>query len=159
MRLGKERLRDLTVRFGMWYSYGMVPWITLGVCTLASFATLALGFAGCGWNILVPEDALVVPLAFGPYALLGLMAWWRRKRRVASAVVLASTLLVAAAGLLAFGADAWRVQSDPQHGMAMRLTVLVVPALQWAATVVLGLGLAVAWALTRARPREPSEKR
>jgi hypothetical protein len=143
----------------MWYSYGMVPWITLSVCALAAVATLALGFAGCGWSILVPEDALVVPLAVGPYALLGLMAWWRRKRRVASAVVLVSTLLVAAVGLLAFGADAWRVQTDPQHGMAMRLTVIVVPVLQWAATVVLGLGLAVAWALTRAGAREPSEKR
>jgi hypothetical protein len=147
------------VRFVMWYSHGMVPWITLSVCALAAFATLALGFAGCGWNIMVPEDALVVPLAFGPYALLGFMAWWRRKRRAASAVILASTLLVAAAGLLAFGADAWRVQTDPQHGMAMRLTVVVVPVLQWAAAAVLGLGLAVARAIARAGAREPSDKR
>jgi hypothetical protein len=33
--------------------------------------------------------------------------------------------------------------------MAMRLTVIVVPVLQWAATAVLGLGLAVAWAFAR----------
>jgi hypothetical protein len=96
-------------------------------------------------------------MVLSPYALLGLMAWWRRKRRVASAVVLASTLLVAAAGLLAFGADAWRVQTEPQHGMAMRLTVIIVPVLQWAATAVLGLGLAVSLAIARAS--EPSEKR
>jgi hypothetical protein len=141
----------------MWYSRGMVPRITLSVCALAAVATFALGFAGCGWSIMVPEDALVVPLVLSPYALLGLMAWWRRKRRVASAVVLASTLLVAAAGLLAFGADAWRVQTEPQHGMAMRLTVIIVPVLQWAATAVLGLGLAVSLAIARAS--EPSEKR
>jgi hypothetical protein len=151
------RGQDLTLPSGMWYSYGMVPWLTMITCVLAALATFVLGFAGCGWSIMVPEDAVVVPLVLSPYALLTIMAWWRRKRRVASVVILAATFLVAAAGLLAFGTDAWRVQSEPHYGMAMRLTVIVVPVLQWVATVVLGVGLAVARAI--ARMREPSEER
>jgi hypothetical protein len=129
--------------------------VTLGVCLLGAAASLALGFGGCGWGLMVPVDALVVPLVAGPYVWLGLVAWVCRNRPAAAAVVLGVTLVLATVGVAAFGREAHRLHADPQYHLATRLTVLVVPVLQWLTALLTSLSLLVgcAWARWRVRER------
>jgi hypothetical protein len=125
----------------------MVPRITWAVCFLASAITLVLGYtstAGPG-----PNDVFIVAFLLGPYLLLGLLAWWRRGKSIASWLLLAVTVILATWGVCLFGLDSYWYHTDWQYRMAMRMAVLLVPLLQWAALPVVGLVLLFAGELGR----------
>ena len=122
----------------------------LSVCLFASVGSLAIGFAGHGWSLISAEDVLIFPLVVGPYAVIAVLAWWRRSSHKESMVLLAVVLLLGAYGLWSFGASAYRRQVDPSYGMAMDLSPLVVPALQWLAVTILAAAFGIA-AVVRSR--------
>jgi hypothetical protein len=129
----------------------MVPRITWAVCFLAAAITLVLGCtstAGLG-----PSDVVIAAFVIGPYLLLGLLAWWQRGESIASWLLLAVTVILATGGVYLFGLDSYRYHTDWQYRMAQRLTVLLVPLLQWAAVLVVGLALLWNWATTRMMSR------
>ena len=121
----------------------MVPRMTWAVCFLASAITLVLGYtstAGPQHN-----DGILIAFVLGPYLLLGLLARWQRAESIVSWLLLAVTVIVATWGLSLFGLDSYWYHTDWQYRMAMRLTVLLVPLLQWAAVLVVGLVLLWNW--------------
>ena len=125
----------------------MVPRMTWVVCFLASAITLVLGqttSAGPG-----PGDGLIAAFVLGPYLLLGLLACWQRGKSSVSRLLLAVALILAAWGVCLFGLDCYWYHTDWQYRMSQRMTVLFVPPLQWAAVLVVGLGLLGNWAVTR----------
>jgi hypothetical protein len=125
----------------------MVPRITWAVCFLASAITLVLGYtstAGPG-----PDDVLIVAFILGPNLLLGLLAWWQRGNPIGSWLLLAVAVILATWGVGLFGLDSYWYHTDWQYRMAMRMAVLLVPLLQWAAMPVVGLVLLVAGELGR----------
>ena len=125
----------------------MVHRITWAVCFLASAITLMLACtstAGFG-----PRDVVIVAFILGPYLLLGLLAWWQRGESLVSWLLLTVTFLLATWGVYLFGLDSYRSQTEWEYRMAQRLTVFLVPLLQWAAVLVVGLVLLGHWAITR----------
>jgi hypothetical protein len=125
----------------------MVPRLTWAFCFLASAITLVLGrttSAGPG-----PGDAYVVAFVLGPYLMLGLLAWWQRGESIVSWLLLAVAVILATWGVWLFGLDCYWYHTDWQYRMSQRMTVLVVPLLQWAGVLVTGLVLLANWAVTR----------
>jgi hypothetical protein len=125
----------------------MVPRITWAVCLLASIITLALGItstAGPG-----PGDAFIVAFVLGPYLLLGLLAWRHRRKSIISWLLLAVAVILATWGVCLFGLDSYWYHTDWQYRMSQRMTVLVVPLLQWAMLLMVGLVMLGIWAVTR----------
>jgi hypothetical protein len=96
-----------------------------------------------------PRDVVIVAFILGPYFLLGLLAWWQRGESLVSWLLLTVTFLLATWGVYLFGLDSYRSHTDWQYRMAQRLTVFLVPLLQWAAVLVVGLVLLGHWAITR----------
>jgi uncharacterized membrane protein len=134
----------------------MVPRMTWAICCLASAITLVLGYsstAGPGAG-----DALVVAYVLGPYLLLGLFAWWHRGKSIVSWLLLALTVLLATWGVCLFGLDSHWYHTDWQYRMTMRLTVLLVPLLQWAAGLVVVLVLFFAGELGRQADDVPASR-
>jgi hypothetical protein len=126
----------------------------LGVCFFAAIGSLAIGFAGHGWSLMSAEDVLIFPLVVGPYAVIAVIAWWRRYSHKESILLLAVVLLIAAYGLWSFGASSYRRHVDPRGGMAMDLSPLVVPTLQWLAVTILAAAFGVA-AVVRSKVSNP----
>lgn len=120
------------------------------VCVIAAVGTLAIGFAGLGWSLMSAEDVLVFPLVVGPYAVIAAIAWWRRYSHKESMVLLAVVLLLGAYGLWSFGASSYLRHVDPREGMAMDLSPLLIPALQWLAVTILAAAFGVG-AVVRSR--------
>lgn len=115
----------------------MITRSILSVCLCAAVGSLAIGFAGHGWSLMFAEDVLVFPLVAGPYAVIAVMAWRRRHSHRESIFLLAFALLAGAYGLLCFGASSYSRHVDPSGEMAMNLSPLVIPALQWVAVTIL----------------------
>lgn len=110
----------------------------LSVCFLGAIGSLVIGLVGLGWGVLAAaEDVVVFPLVVGPYAVLAFLAWWRRCSYRDSVLLLAVAILIAAYGFWSFGVSSYRRHFDPYGGMAMDLSPLVVPALQWLAVTIL----------------------
>ena len=128
----------------------MITRSILSVCLCAAVGSLAIGFAGHGWSLMSVEDVLVFPLVTGPYAVIAAIAWWRRYSHRESIILLAVVLLVGAYGLWSFGTSAYRRHVDPSGEMAMNLSPLVIPALQWLAVTILAAVFGLA-AVVRSR--------
>jgi uncharacterized membrane protein len=125
----------------------MIPRITWCVCTFAAAITLILC---CTSRVgLAPGDVIVVAFVLGPYLLLGLLAWRQRGKAIASRVLLAVAVVLAAWGLYLFSLDSYRYHTVAEYRMVQRMTVLLVPLLQWAAVLLVGLGLLGNWAIRR----------
>ena len=124
----------------------------LGICFFGAIGSLVIGFAGHGWSLMSAEDVLIFPLVVGPYAGIGVIAWWRRWSYAESMLLLTAVILIAAYGLLSLGASSYRRHFDPHGGMAMDLSPLVVPALQWFAVTILAFVIGIV-AMFRSRPR------
>jgi hypothetical protein len=121
--------------------------MTWAVCFLAAAITLILGYtstAGPGHG-----DVFIVAFVLGPYLLLGLLAWWQRSKSIVSWLLLGVTVMLATWGVCLFGLDSYWYHTDRQYRMAMRLAVLLVPLVQWAAMLVVGLVLLFAGQLGR----------
>jgi hypothetical protein len=121
--------------------------MTWVVCFLASAITLVLGqttTAGPG-----PGDVLIAAFVFGPYLVLGLLAGWQRGESIVSWLLLAVAVVLATWGVCLFGLDCYWYHTDWQYRMTMRMTVLLVPPLQWAVVLVVGPVLLGNWAGTR----------
>ncbi len=115
----------------------------LAICLLGAVGSLVIGFAGGGWSLMSPEDVLIFPLVVGPYALLAAVAWWRRSSGWQSLVLLGTVLLITSYGFWAIGTSVYRSHSDPNGEVAMDLSPVVVPAMQWLVAVSLATLLAV----------------
>ena len=126
----------------------MVPRITWAVCLFASAITLVLGCKNTSG--LRPNDAVILAFVLGPYLLLGLLARWQRGESIASWFLLVVTVTLAALGVYLFGLDSYRYHTDFEYRMSQRLTVFLVPLLQWAAALMVGL---VNWAIMRMMSR------
>jgi hypothetical protein len=125
----------------------MTPRITWSVCTFAAAITLILSCTSTGG--LASGDVIVVAFVLGPYLLLGLLAWGHRGKAIVSRLLLAVAVVLAAWGLYLFGLDSYRYHTVAEHRMVQRMTVLLVPLLQWAAVLLVGLGLLGNWAIRR----------
>ena len=90
------------------------------------------------------DDALIFPLVIGPYALIVGLAWWRRWCPGESRILLVTVTLVMAYGFWAFGTSCYRRFSIPSDEVAMDLSPLVAPAIQFLVAAVLGLIMGVA---------------
>ena len=120
--------------------------ITWFVCSAAAVITLMLGGTSkAGWT----TDVLAAGFVLGPYLLLGLLALGHRGKAIRSRVLLAVAVVLAAWGLYLFGLDSYRYHTVAEHRMVQRMTVLLVPLVQWAAVLLVGLGLLGNWALRR----------
>lgn len=126
----------------------MVPRITWAVSLFASAITLMLGCMNTAG--LRPSDAVVLAFVLGPYLLLGLLAWWQRGEPIASWFLLVVTATLATLGVYMFGLDSYRYHTDFEYRMSQRMTVFLVPLLQWAAALMVGL---VNWAIIRMMSR------
>jgi hypothetical protein len=91
----------------------------------------------------------VAAFVLGPYLLLGLLAWWQRRESIVSWLLLAVAVILATWGVCLFGLDSYLYHTDWEYRMSQRMTVLVAPALQWAAVLVAGLVLLGKWAVMR----------
>lgn len=117
----------------------MVYLITLSECAFATLVTVMLISASIPS---LPPDALIaVAFAAGPYPLLALLAWRERGDRVGSWVLLSVAVLLSVGGLSLFAYDSYRYHTVAEHRMVQRMTILVVPMLQFAVTVGAGLAL------------------
>jgi len=105
----------------------------------ASAITLILGCTSTAG--LRPSDAVLCAFVLGPYLLLGLLAWWQRGESIASWFLLVVTVTLATLGVYLFGLDSYRYHTDFEYRMSQRMTVLLVPFLQWAVALVVGLVL------------------
>jgi len=105
------------------------------ICVCAAVGSLGIGFASGVWSLLSGQDAWIVPLVAGPYAVIAAVAWWRRSRLWESSLLLGTLLLIGAYGLVAISVSAYRFHTGRHDPMAMDLTPLVVPALQWLVAV------------------------
>jgi FtsH-binding integral membrane protein len=115
-----------------------IPRITWSVCSVAAVITLLLGGTSkAGWT----TDVLAVAFVLGPYLLLGLLALGHRGKPISSRILLAVAFALAVSGVCLFGLDSYRYLTDPQHRMAQRMAALFVPIPQWAAVLLVGLGL------------------
>jgi hypothetical protein len=85
----------------------------------------------------------VLAFALGPYLALGLTAWWQSRRKIASRVLFTVAVVLALGGLSFFGLDSYQYHTVPHHRMVQRMTVLVVPLVQWVVVIVAALALAV----------------
>lgn len=110
---------------------------TRGVCALAALTSLLLVITSVPGLRLGDLPFLLFLLA--PYVLLGWLAWRERQRRTLSAVLLGATLLLSLAGTLLLGLDSYRFHTVPEHRLVQRFTIVVVPMLQAAAVVVIGM--------------------
>jgi hypothetical protein len=128
----------------------MITKSILSVCLCAAVGSLAIGFAGHGWSLMSIEEVLVFPLVVGPYSVIAVLAWWRRYSHKESMLLLAVVLLLGACGIWSFGASAYRRHVDPSGEMAMNLSPLVIPALQWLAVTILAAVFGLA-AVVRSR--------
>lgn len=132
----------------------MITKAILGICFFGAIGSLVIGFTGQGWSLMSAEDVLIFPLVAGPYAVIGVIAWWRRCSHKESMLLLTAVILVAAYGFWPFGASSFRRHFDPHGGMAMDLSPIVVPAVQWLAVTILAAVIGVA-ALIRSRFGNP----
>ena len=128
----------------------MVAKITVLVCFLSSITTVAMGVASTAG--LTPEDAFIVLFVIGPYVVLALLAWRYRNRLSASRLLLALVSVMSVWGLYIFGEDCYRYFTEPEYRKVQRMAVLVVPLVQWPATLLSGVVLAI-WF----RPRPDGE--
>ena len=105
------------------------------ICFSLAVGSLAIGFASGTWSLMSGEDALIFPLVAGPYAVIAAVAWWRRSSSRESLVLLGTVILIGVYGLVAIGASAYRFHTTPHDEIAMDLTPVVVPAVQWLVAV------------------------
>jgi hypothetical protein len=112
---------------------------TWSVCTLAALTSLILVITGVPGVRMGDLPFLVFLLV--PYLLLGLLAWRDRERRRLSAVLFVAVLVLSLAGTILLGLDSYRFHTVPAHRLVQRMTVIVVPMLQSAAAIVIGLML------------------
>ena len=127
---------------------------TLILCLLGAGGSLAIGFAGLGWTVMSVEDVLIFPLVMGPYAMLAGLTVWRRSKPKEVSVLAASVILVIACGCWGFGTSLYRRHSLPDAVMVMDLSPLVVPALQWAFTSIVGIILGTRAAIASTMQRQ-----
>jgi hypothetical protein len=125
----------------------MITKVILCICFLGALGSLVIGFAGLGWSLMSAEEVLIFPLVVGPYAVIVVIAWWRRRSHKESMLLLTAVFVIAAYGLWSFGASSYRRHFDPHGGMAMDLSPLVVPALQWLVVTILAAVIGVASAV------------
>jgi hypothetical protein len=125
---------------------------TLILCLIGAGGSLAIGFAGLGWTVMSVEDALIFPLVMGPYAMLAGLTVWRRSKPKEVRILAASVIVVVAYGCWGFGTSLYRRHSIPDAKMVMDLSPLVVPALQWAFTCIVGIILSAKAAITSVVP-------
>jgi len=117
----------------------MAPRLTIALCLLAAAVTAVLGCTSTAG--LSASDAGVILFVIGPYAALGLFAWWQRGKAGVSRALLAVTAALATLGLFVFGMDSYRYHTEPQYRMVQRMAVFLVPLMQWAVVLMLGLVL------------------
>ena len=132
----------------------MITKTTLALCLIGAIGSLAIGFGGLGWSLMSIDDALIFPLVIGPYAVFASLTVWRRSNPVEVMVLLVSVILVVAYGFWGFGLSLYRRYSTPGGSMAMDLSPLVVPALQWVFTCVIGIIVGVTAAIKSRRQRQ-----
>ena len=134
----------------------MTTKITLVLCLIGAIGSLMIGFGGLGWSLMSIGDALIFPLVIGPYAVFAGLTLWRRSNPVEVRILLVSVILVAAYGFWAFGLSLYRRLQMPDESMAMNLSALVVPALQWVFTCVIFVIVGVmAFIKSRRQRRRP----
>jgi hypothetical protein len=121
----------------------MAPRITIALCLLAAVITTILGCTSTAG--LSASDAGVILFVIGPYAALGAFARWQRGKAGVSRALLAVTAALATLGLFVFGTDSYRYHTEPQYRPGQRMAVFLVPLLQWAVTLAVGLVLVGMW--------------
>jgi hypothetical protein len=139
----------LTSRFAGEPQRPLIPRLTGAVCIVAACITLILLLTSTPH--LRPGDVLFVALALSPYLAIGLLAWASRSDRIVSAVLFAIAALLALGGILLLAWDSYQYHLVAEHRMVQRMTVLVVPLLQWAAALPVFLVLLLKSAMTRIR--------
>lgn len=113
----------------------MMTKATYAVCLCGALGSLAIGFASGVWSLMSAEDALIFPLVTGPYIVIAAVAWWRRTSSWESKLLLGAVILIGVYGLWAISTSAYRFHTNPRDEVAMDLTPVVVPALQWLVAV------------------------
>lgn len=114
---------------------------TLALTFFAASATVFLVIAATE-NVGPPLPAAVIMLfIIGPYAALAALAWLTRFHRVMSVVVFFVTLALSSFGLYLFSVDCYQFFTDPEYRQHQRLTVFIVPLVQWFFATGLGLVL------------------
>jgi hypothetical protein len=110
--------------------------IGLAVGLVAAVATLALGYGGLGWSMMSVEEALFPAIVLGPYAALAGLLWWQRRHPRRAILLLAAMVVVTVFGAYGFGTACYRRHASELGRMAMDLSAMVVPAVQWMVTAV-----------------------
>ncbi len=134
----------------------MITKAIYAVCLTCAVGSLAVGFGSGVWSLIWADDALIVPLVAGPYAIIAAVAWWWRAGRWEPLFLLAIALLMSIGGLAAIGRSAYRFHAIPRDQTAMDLTAIVVPLAQWTLAsgiaVILGAVAIIKFAAARSRP-------
>ncbi len=114
---------------------------TIAICLSAAAVETVLGCTSTAG--ITPSDAITVLLVIGPYCLLGLFAWLHRRKKAVSWVLLSAAVALAAWGLYVYSVDSYRYHTEPTYRLVQRVAAFVVPLIQWAAVLAVGLGLLV----------------
>ena len=104
------------------------------ICFCLAVGSLVIGFASGTWSLMSGEDALIFPLVTGPYAVIAAVAWWRQSSSRES-LLLGTVMLIGVYGVVAISTSAYRFHTTPHDEIAMDLTPVVVPAVQWLVAV------------------------
>ena len=126
--------------------------ITRLVCVLAAVITLLLLVTGGAG--LRDSDVLALAFALSPYPVLAHLAGAQRGSPFVSRLLLTITVVLAVGGTCLLAVDSYRYHTIPEHRMVQRMTVLVVPALQWAVVAPIGLGFLVKRAVSASGKEE-----
>jgi hypothetical protein len=129
----------LTSRFAAEPQRPLTPRLTGFVCVVAACITLILILTSTPH--MRPGDGLFVVLALSPYLAIGLLARGSRGNRIVSTLLFAIAVLLALGGIILFAWDSYQYHMVVEHRMVQRMTVLVVPLLQWVAVLLVILVL------------------
>lgn len=117
----------------------MVDQPTKAVCVIAAITSLI--FVCSRIPGLQSSDLPILALVAAPYPLLVLLAGCVGERSTAARVLFIATLLLALGGTALLGLSTPHPNGGPEPGLAMTVTMIVVPLLQLVAVAVFGLVL------------------
>jgi len=127
----------------------MMTKVIYAMCLCGAVGSLVIGFGSGIWSLMTAEDVLIFPLVVGPYAVIAAVAWWRRASSWESQLLVGAVILIGVYGFWAISNSAYRSHTTPDDEVAMDLTPVVVPALQWLVAVSIAALLGViAWLRT-----------
>jgi len=117
----------------------MVDQATKAVCVIAAITSLI--FVCSRIPGLQSSDLPILALVAAPYPLQVLLAGSVGERSTAARVLFIATLLLAFGGTALLGLSTPHPNGGPEPGLAMTVTMIVVPLLQLVAVAVFGLVL------------------